>query len=254
MSPMSPRTLRPRRGGFNPLSLPGLRVWHDVASLSSMTFNAGTVSQINDLSGNGFHATQGTANNQPTYQATGFNGRPTLSFDTTDSLLSLASLADIIASPTTSPAVVFVMACYMPLITNSGAIIFGSDAQANGRLLFNSHFGGSSIILDTVNATTGRVLVGGQTDTGWTTPHILTIFRIGATMSVRRNGAEVAGRTNASGNYSTTTARLQIGKTDGSGSNAMFLSEWLTYASPLTIPQIQTAERGLGAKWGVTVA
>jgi hypothetical protein len=219
-----------------------------------MTFNASTVSQINDLSGSGFHSSQGTANNQPTYQATGFNGRPTLSFDTTDHLLSLASIADIIANPTTSPAVVFVMACYMPLIASSGAIIFGSDAQANGRLLFNSHSGGASVLFDTVNATTGRILVGGQTDTGWTTPHILTVLRIGATMSVRRNGVEVAGRTDASGNYSTTTAKLQIGKADGSGLNQLFLSEWLTYASTLTIPQIQTAERGLGAKWGVTVA
>jgi hypothetical protein len=73
-------------------------------------------------------------------------------------------------------------------------------------------------------------------------------------MSVRRNGVEVAGRTDASGNYSTTTAKLLIGKADGSGLNQLFLSEWLTYASTLTIPQIQTAERWLGAKWGVTVA
>jgi len=64
--PMSPRLLRPRATGFNPKSISGLKLWLDVANTSSLTFNGSTVSQVNDLSGNGFHATQGTANNQPT--------------------------------------------------------------------------------------------------------------------------------------------------------------------------------------------
>jgi hypothetical protein len=251
--PMNPRLLRPRASGFNPRSIPGLKVWLNAANSSSMTFNGSTVSQVNDLSGNGFHATQGIANNQPTYQATGFNGRPTLFFDTNDSVTSSATVADYFLTPTTNPTFVVFMACYMPLIADSGSIIFGSDAQANGRLFFNSHFGSSSLIFDTVNPSGGRISAGSQTNTGWTTPHILTAYRIGATMSVRRNGVEIAGRTNASGNYSATTAKLQIGKCDGGGSNMQYVSEFLAYGAALTAAQISAAERGLARKWGVTL-
>jgi hypothetical protein len=253
MSPMSPRLLRPRATGFNPKSLPGLKLWLDAGDSSSLTFNGGDVSQMNDLSGNGFHATQSTGANQPTLVSTGFNGKPTLDFDTTDSLLSSATIADYFLTPTTSPTFVAVMACYMPLITNSGTIIFGSNAQANGRLFFASHFGGASIIYDTVNSSGGRLTTGGQTDAGWTTPHIMTVLRAGAVMSVRRNGVEIAGKTNASGNYSATTAQLQIGKCDGGGSNIMYLSEMLVYAAAFSATQLAAAERGLARKWGVTL-
>lgn len=250
---MNNRRLQPIATGFNPKSLPGLKIWLDVAKASSMTMNGGDVSQVDDLSGNGFHAAQSTAANQPTLQATGFNGKPTLFFNTTDSLVSSATVADYFLTPTTSPTFVAVLACYMPTISSSGGVIFGSDAQANGRLYFSSHFGGSSLIYDTVNATGGRLTNGGQTDTGWTTPHILTAYRIGAVMSVRRNGVEIAGKTNASGNYSSTTAKLQIGKCDGGGANVMYMSEMLVYASALSASQIAAAERGLARKWGVTL-
>lgn len=252
--PMSPRLLRPRApGGFNPKTLPGLKIWLDAGNSSSLTFNGGDVSQMNDLSGNGFHATQGTGANQPTLLSTGFNSKPTLELDSTDSLLSSATIADYFLTPTTNPTFVVVMACYMPTINASGGVVFGSNAQANGRVFFASHFAGSSIIYDTVNASGGRVIVSGQTDTGWTTPHIMTVLRAGAVMSVRRNGVEIAGKTNASGNYSATTAQLQIGKCDGAGSNIMFLSEMLVYASAFSATQLAAAERGLARKWGVTI-
>lgn len=251
---MSPRLLKPRATGFNPKSIAGLKVWLDAASLSSLTFNGSTVSQVSDLSGNGYHATQGTANNQPTYQAAGFNSKPTLSFDTTDSLLSSATVADYFLTPATSPTMVLVMACYMPTVASSGGVVFGSDAQANGRVYFNSHLSGTSTTFDTVNASGGRLLFAGQSDTGWTAPHIMTVYRIGATMSVRRNGVEIGGKTNASGNFASTTAKLQIGKCDTAGANNMYMSECVVYAAALSALQIATIERGLGKKWGVTVA
>jgi hypothetical protein len=252
--PMNPRLLVPRATGFNPKSLPGLKIWLDAGKSSSLTMNGGDVAQMDDLSGNGFHASQGTGANQPTLLATGFNGKPTLEFDLTDSLVSSATIADYFLTPTTSPTFVAVMACYMPDPASSGAIVFGSDAQANGRLFFASHFGGSTILYDTVNVTTGRVIAGGQTGAGWTTPHILTVYRSGAVMSVRRDGVEIAGRTNASGNYSSTTAQLQIGKCDGGGSNVMYLSEMLVYGAALSETQITAAESGLARKWGITLA
>ncbi|MFM8006212.1 MAG: hypothetical protein ACKO86_15000 [Dolichospermum sp.] len=69
-------------------------LWLDAADSSTIILNGSTVSQWRDKSGNERHATQATAANQPVYQATGLNGRPTIGFDgTNDALLSSFSLA-----------------------------------------------------------------------------------------------------------------------------------------------------------------
>ena len=250
---MSQRLLRPRATGFNPKSISGLKLWLDVANTSSLTFNGSTVSQVNDLSGNGFHATQGTANNQPTYQATGANGKPTLYFDSTDSVTSSATIADYFLTPTSSPTVYIMMVAYMQTLANGGNIIFGSDAQAGGRVFFASFFGGTTTFWDTVNASGGR-LSASPSESDYLSPVILTAFRAGASMGVRRNGVSVASKSNASGNYSVTTAKLQLGKCDGGGANNMYLSEFIVYAAALSASDLAKAERGLGKKWGVTVA
>jgi len=252
--PMSNRLLRPRATGFNPKSIAGLKVWLDVANTSSLTFNGSTVSQVNDLSGNGFHATQGTANNQPTYQATGFNSRPTLSFDSTDSITSSATIADYFLTPTSSPTFYLFLAAYSPSAASSGAIIVGSNSQANGRVLFANNFGFQSgnLLFDVVNASGGRL---SQTTTEIAAaPHIVCFYRAGASMGFRVDGALLASKSNASGNFTSTSAQLQIGKCDAAGLNNMYMSECAVYAAALSASQITTIERGLGKKWGVTVA
>lgn len=251
---MSPKLLRPRQTGFSPKSISGLKLWLDVANTSSMTFNGSTVSQINDLSGNGFHATQGTANNQPTYQATGANGKPTLLFDTTDSVISSATIADFFSNPTTGPEFTIAMACYSPSNVSSGGIIFGADAQANGRLFFVTNFGANAglLIYDTVNAAGGRLSATVSEPSAQ--PHIMTVFRHTSSMAWRVDGTVLASKSNATGNYAATTAKLQIGKCDSGGNNVMYLSEMLVYASALSSSQLATVERALGKKWGITVA
>ena len=247
---MSPRLLRPRATGFNPKSISGLKLWLDVANTSSLTFNGSTVSQVNDLSGNGFHATQSTANNQPTYQATGANGKPTLFIDSTDTITSTATVADYVLTPTTNPITTIMYVGYMPTLANSGNISFGSDNQANGRFFFNLFFGGVTMYLDVANASGGR-LSAALSASDFTSPVVLTLLRHGATMRVRRNGVTIALKTNASGNYSTTTAAFRVPE---STTNQQYLSELLAYQAALSDSQIATAERGLGKKWGITVA
>jgi hypothetical protein len=53
------------------------------------------VSQWNDKSGNGWHATQATGGSQPTYEPFGFNGRPAIRFagGASTQFLTLASIA-----------------------------------------------------------------------------------------------------------------------------------------------------------------
>jgi hypothetical protein len=74
--PMNPRLLRPKAtSGFDPKTISGLAVWFDASVSSSVTLNGGNVSQWNDLSGNGRHATQATAGNQPSYSTAALNGK-----------------------------------------------------------------------------------------------------------------------------------------------------------------------------------
>jgi hypothetical protein len=63
-----------------------LALWLDADDASTITLNGSNVSQWDDKSGNARNATQGTAANQPTYLATGFNNKPTLQTDGGDFL------------------------------------------------------------------------------------------------------------------------------------------------------------------------
>ena len=82
MSPMSPRLLRPRAaGGFNPKTITGIAGWWDASVSTAVSLNAGEVQQWNDLSGNGRHALQSVANNQPTYALAVRNNRNAVQFN-----------------------------------------------------------------------------------------------------------------------------------------------------------------------------
>jgi len=71
---------------FLPTRLPGLVLW--LRADLGITLNGGNVSAWADQSGNGNHATQGTAANQPLYVSSGINGRPTVRFDGVNDVLS----------------------------------------------------------------------------------------------------------------------------------------------------------------------
>lgn len=61
--------------------------WLDAEDASTITLSSGVVSQWNDKSGNGKHATQPTAAERPTYSATSFFGKAGLTFDGVDDAL-----------------------------------------------------------------------------------------------------------------------------------------------------------------------
>jgi hypothetical protein len=81
---MNPRLLRPRAaGGFNPKSLPSLIGWWDAADSSTITLNGSTVSEWRDKSNSGFHVSQATAANQPSYVTGSLNGKNGINWGTT---------------------------------------------------------------------------------------------------------------------------------------------------------------------------
>jgi hypothetical protein len=62
-------------------------LWLDAADAATVTLNGSTVSQWNDKSGNARHVSQATAGQQPTWNATGLNSKPTLVFDGSNDIL-----------------------------------------------------------------------------------------------------------------------------------------------------------------------
>ena len=71
-------------GVDSPDDLDNLEVWLDASDDSSVTHSSNSVSQWNDLSGNGRHFTQGTSAEQPTYN----NGSDYIEFDGSDDELT----------------------------------------------------------------------------------------------------------------------------------------------------------------------
>ena len=61
-------------------------LWLDAADAATISLSGSAVTQWNDKSGGNKHCTQGVAASRPTYDAVGFNGKGSLSFDGNDFL------------------------------------------------------------------------------------------------------------------------------------------------------------------------
>lgn len=68
---------------FSPSDL-SLGAWYDVSDSDTITESGGSVSQVDDKSGNGLHLVQGTASLQPTLQSAALNSLDTLRYDGSD--------------------------------------------------------------------------------------------------------------------------------------------------------------------------
>lgn len=75
---------------WTPVSLSDLALWLDADDASTITLNGSTVSQWNDKSGNGRHATQTTPANQPTRLSNEQNGRVMLDWDGSDDRMDVS--------------------------------------------------------------------------------------------------------------------------------------------------------------------
>jgi hypothetical protein len=73
------------RRQWTPRSFPGLQLWLDPSNAASVTQVGGSVSRINDLSGNGRYATQATPSNQPTLVTNLETGLSSLRFTSANS-------------------------------------------------------------------------------------------------------------------------------------------------------------------------
>lgn len=271
--PMSPRLLRPRASGvFTPRSIANLQLWLDASDVSGMrqlsdgttavTADADPVGYWPDKSGNGYHATQSTTNNRPSYRTGVRNGRSTLRWDGTNDSYRVASI------PLDATISVFVVAQFN---------VAGSAGDATGNLCiehsatsnFNSGmaFLGSSSGASQIHRTVAPVFrwvptgVAAWFGTAWAVAELRIApgSAIDDIFTVRKNGGIVANNgailgTGAVTSNRSVTADLFV----GSRNQATILSngdyaEILIYNRPLTDAEHTAVRRYLAGKWGITV-
>lgn len=171
-------------GGSPPVSTPWAptnyatqpQVWFDAQTAASITQSGGLVSQWADRSANTLNASQATGGSQPSYNATGLNGFPAITYT---SGKSLATPNAALAGPFTMFAVL--SKAITGDATNNG-IITSSDSFGLGLEVYES----SGSYFPSVSGGQFTSLYG----TG-TNPKILAAILNGASSAVRADGSQV---------------------------------------------------------------
>jgi hypothetical protein len=231
--------------GWTPAALgTNLSLWLDADEASTITLNGSTVSQWNDKSGNGRHATQGTASAQPAYTASGLNGRPVLTFDSTNDFLGTA-----LTLP--HPLSMYAVAQFNPLGGVNARAILGSGnlsyalgylnaaPASNAYALWNPNVNGGAYINNTTGL--GPVVVGSTTASNDEN-----------TWNTYVNGSN-AGQTISDTGTPNAPSPILIGWT-GNGSEYWSgpIAEVVVLSQTMTTADRQRVEGYLAHKWGLT--
>lgn len=242
----------------SPTEIGGLQLWVDATDFTAAQNNT-AISQWNDKSGYGRHFTQSDSTKRPVLQSTANNGKPAMFFDAYDWMVSPASPKNNLAgAPLGAPTMCISTVCWMDTMAAGGNIAFGQSIGGGGavqpeRLVYYSHYGNTSTIVDIGNASTGRVLFA-QSETPYLTPIVLTVYRNGATMQVRRNGVVIGEITNASATFSSanTATQFTLGKAEGGAYGGAYFSEMVAYSSGLSIGDVGRIEAYLAQRWNIS--
>jgi hypothetical protein len=253
--PSASRATLQTLAAFSPLTVANCELWLDASDSSSVTLTSSAVSQWNDLSGNNRHATQGTANNRPTYSAT-VNGRNVITFDgVNDSLIS-----GLASSVITGYATLFCVCRPSPSWTVNGTANFkvplaarNVDATAGwGMSLYYDATASRQTLNYFWRNAGGNASYGPRADVG-----VVQVFTIAfaATSPDRRvcgsSSAYSASLTSGTGGAS--NRYLTVGE-DPTQSRYWtdYVAEVLAYSRALTTAEVLSIESYLIAKWGIS--
>lgn len=104
---------------FTPTSISGLSVWYNVSQANSVHKTGSAISSVDDLSGNHYNLTS-IGTNSPTYNPTGMNGFPTMTFDGSSNVMASPLLPDtLLGGP------------------NGATVFLVGNVQSNGVLLWS---------------------------------------------------------------------------------------------------------------------
>lgn len=235
-------------GAWSPLTF-ALAFYLDFSVAASVTLNGSNVSQVNDLSGNGNHFTQGTAVNQPAYTNAGLNGLNVATFDGTNDYLTNAGI-DLSSSPAAT--------IWIVVKSGSGAgesILMHSPSASLSAGGFHLYGASGKPDLYTVGAGVTNPVQFNSTDP--ITSAKAVIGTIDRTLSTNENMVYVNGTANGScspnnnstGNMGNLAMFLGYAAT-GSPLNG-FVGEIGVAKTALTAPDIALLTTYLRNKWGV---
>jgi hypothetical protein len=254
--PMNPRLLRPTASGvFDPRRIAGLGLWLDAGVDSSLTFNASTVSEWRDLSGNGRHFSQSTAASQPSTST--LNGRRVLSVAGASFMVGSNDVQTVLRNVS---GVTVICVASFGTGNNTNLIFFSNGTNQNqARFLMgrNSSYGGNFGVggrrLDAdsfagigYSAGTGSEVYAGLFDYSDNDAFLFA----GGTQQASNTSFLTAGNTSDTSSL----ASALFGTGTGTALATATLGELLIYSRALSATERQAAERYLGRKWGLTVA
>jgi hypothetical protein len=228
---------------FAPNQIPGCAMWLDAADATTLTLSGSNVTAWADKSGNGRNAV-GTSSN-PTYNATGFNSRPTVTFSN-----------NLLTSSGWSLAPNRQFAWFVVVHLTSLANIWQ-------RILISASVGYMNGYLGTLSNTSNILGIAGSTTisapiaTGTLSPQLVTYLFGTSELSSNTSAVSVNGGTFSTlgGNTGEIgTNGVIIGTDTGGGLGDRFLghvSEVICYNSDVTQSQRQRIEGYLAHKWGL---
>ena len=226
---------------FSPADITGLAAWYDASNAASITLNGSTVSQWSDLSGNGRHQIQGSASLQPTYNASGLNGKGTLTTSGTQWMQASAFASS-------SSATIFLV---WKIASVAGTPFIFQRGSVNDVHSFLMNPGTNQIQARRGSSNQGTATVSGL--------GTADIWRVGTlvfstTLSRIYNGSSVGTDNTATvsapvGNKVLTLFALDSATRQGHPG----IAEFLYYSSQLDDTQQAAVRTHLGNKWGITL-
>jgi hypothetical protein len=215
-------------------------LWFDASDATTITTVSGAVSQWNDKSGNGRHATQGTPSNRPAYVASSINGLNAIDFDGSSDFMDFGGSLQ----PGSSDSTVLAVVSSDPAAAYDGRIISlhaAADGGTRFALYTEASYGYRSIHSATYTPVTTSYVTGLQMVGG---------YKTGTTLGVGLNGGTYT--TNSSGGSVPTINAWRIGAYSGTDSRfdgrIAEIVVMLSYSSE----NRQRIEGYLAHKWGAT--
>lgn len=244
----------PAAGGFLPTDIADCVGWWDASNTGSITSSGSDCTQWADLSGGGYHFTQGTTGKYPQTGTATINSLNVLSFDGTADSMSVTSYAGlngsadmtvfyVVESAATGDRVVLEMTANYT--STAGFVSFQTSATRYLSSGISSPPVFNQYRTSAISNATPYVL-------SWTADRASTDpeNRLWLNGTVDNTAVNTG---NTSGTFSTTGLFL------GSRNNASLfwsgkIAEIVVYAAVLDSTNRQTVEDYLGPKWGVTIA
>lgn len=222
-------------------------LWLDAADAATISLSGSAVTQWNDKSGANKHCAQGVAASRPTYDAVGFNGKGSLSFDGND---FLAASVAVTAGAYSGPFNIFYVAART---TAAGGTIF---TERNSTRVASSQWikisGVNYISTDGFSASSNHQIGNADYDLLSTGGGVVSHFHsVNVRDTLWLNGSSVT-VTAGTANFISGSAGYRVGRREDAGTQYFTgkIMEIVILARSTTVDERQLTEGYLAHKWG----